>query len=293
MNLKTMMTKAVDLTGFKLKKVGPDAMVIGGIVGVSIATYMLFKKAGQLEDILDEHKDMTDEIRDTADEKSRRKEMAKAYAKTGKKIVVAYGPAISVYTLSVFSIFEGHHLVRKRYLSAVAACKVLESSFNEYRDRVKKLYGEEKEFDIFHGIDKKDISVTQTDENGKEKEKKLKNAKIAPDAPSLYARYFDESSPCWEPNPEFSLMFLKAQENYFNELLQIKGYVFLNDVYEALGLSASQTGQLVGWVKGNGDDYIDFGIYNLYHEKHRDFVNGYENVILLDFNVDGIIVDKI
>ena len=37
----------------------------------------------------------------------------------------------------------------------------------------------------------------------------------------------------------------------------------------------------------------DFGIYNLYDEAAKDFVNGYEPSIWLDFNVDGVIIDHI
>ena len=60
-----------------------------------------------------------------------------------------------------------------------------------------------------------------------------------------------------------------------------------------LGLPRTQAGQLVGWVKGQGDDFVDFGIFDGDDMKHRDFVNGYERSILLDFNVDGIVYNLI
>ena len=50
---------------------------------------------------------------------------------------------------------------------------------------------------------------------------------------------------------------------------------------------------VVGWVLGNGDNCIDFGIWDSANEKARDFVNGREGAILLDFNVDGVIYDLI
>jgi hypothetical protein len=55
----------------------------------------------------------------------------------------------------------------------------------------------------------------------------------------------------------------------------------------------SSAGAVVGWVLGNGDDYIDFGIWDPNNEKAREFVNGHEAAILLDFNVDGVIYDLI
>ena len=42
-----------------------------------------------------------------------------------------------------------------------------------------------------------------------------------------------------------------------------------------------------------GDNYVDFGIYNTSKEANRNFVNGYERTILLDFNVDGPILDTL
>ena len=92
-------------------------------------------------------------------------------------------------------------------------------------------------------------------------------------------------------------MYLRHQQNYANELLRSRGYVFLNDVYDMLGIRRTKAGQIVGWVydekNPNIDNYIDFGIYNVHYEGARDFVNGFECSILLDFNVDGPIIDLI
>lgn len=111
---------------------------------------------------------------------------------------------------------------------------------------------------------------------------------------SMYARFFDESSPYWSEDPEYNLMFLKQQEAYANEIMKHHGYVFLNKIYEMLGLPLSKAGQIVGWVydKENpiGDNRIDFGIYD---ENNAPFINGFKRSILLDFNVDGCILDKI
>lgn len=63
-------------------------------------------------------------------------------------------------------------------------------------------------------------------------------------------------------------------------------------------MEPSKAGQVVGWVydpenpNHNGDNWVDFGIYNIDKERNRAFVNGYERSILLDFNVDGYILDK-
>lgn len=102
---------------------------------------------------------------------------------------------------------------------------------------------------------------------------------------SKYAKTFDDSSPYWEKNRVKNLMFLKQHETYANDLLKKKGTVFLNEVYEMLGLPRTQEGQVVGWhydIKNPiGDNYIDFDL-------GKETVSGSNDIgIVLDFNVDG------
>ena len=110
---------------------------------------------------------------------------------------------------------------------------------------------------------------------------------------SPYARFFDETVYEWKPDPLMNKCFLDAQQRYANNLLEARGHIFLNEVYDMLGFQRTREGAVVGWIKnGDGDGYVDFGIYDG-NERSRAFVNGHETSILLDFNVDGTIWDKI
>ena len=111
---------------------------------------------------------------------------------------------------------------------------------------------------------------------------------------SDYAKFYDAGCNGWDKDPEVSRMFLHCQQNYANEMLRRKGYLFLNDVYELLGIPRTRAGQVVGWIYSEynvtGDNFVDFGIYNKYN---ADFVNGYVKTAVLDFNVDGNILDEL
>lgn len=111
---------------------------------------------------------------------------------------------------------------------------------------------------------------------------------------SQYARFFDESCPCWTADPEANVTFLRLLEANANTLLETRGYLYLNEVYKLLGIPYSKAGQLVGWIYKDpnpaGDNYVDFGIYAPHN---GEAVNGYARNLLLDFNVDGIIIDKL
>jgi hypothetical protein len=142
--------------------------------------------------------------------------------------------------------------------------------------------GQEKELDIYHA------AKTEVQLDGK---KSTEIKVVDPNKWSPYARWFDEASRQWKKDPELNRLFVQCQQNYMNQLLQTRGHVFLNEVYDALDIERSKQGQSVGWVLGgNGDNHIDFGVYEAHSAA---FVNGREKSILLDFNVDGVILDMI
>ena len=124
-------------------------------------------------------------------------------------------------------------------------------------------------------------------------EKLLKDDKIN----SPYSKFFDDLCYFWTNDPEVNLMFLKNRQNACNDMLKRDGYLFLNDVYQILGMKKTKIGQIVGWIyeENNkfGDNFVDFGIYDLEDEACRAFVNGTEPSILLNFNVNGEILSRI
>lgn len=108
---------------------------------------------------------------------------------------------------------------------------------------------------------------------------------------SEHAKWFDDTCGGWTKDSELNKAFLLHQQTYANLKLKSRGYLFLNDVYDMLGMPRTAAGQRVGWVYDPknpvGDNHVDFGIYE---EWNADFVNGIKSDLLLDFNVDGDIL---
>ena len=174
--------------------------------------------------------------------------------------------------------------------------------FKNYRNNVIERFGEEIDKELRFGLQEGTIEETSTDDEGKTKKSKKKVKTIDGEKDlndySDYARFFDASSQHWEKDSEYNLMFLNATQMAMNDRLKAVGHLFLNEVYDELDIPRTKAGQVVGWIwdpndNENGDNRVDFGIHDLYRSSNRDFVNGYENVILLDFNVDGEILNKI
>ena len=82
---------------------------------------------------------------------------------------------------------------------------------------------------------------------------------------------------------------------WFENLAKRKALIL--SLIHIFGFEPTRAGQVVGWryepEESNCDGYVSFGIYNANRETARDFVNGYERSILLDFNVDGPILDTL
>lgn len=291
--------------GFQLKKHSPEILVVAGVVGTVASAVMACKATTKVNDILEETKTKVDQIHEVlADEsipeekyseEDSKKDLTIVYAQAGIKLVKLYAPAVALGVLSLTSILASHRILNKRNVALAAAYTTVDRSFKEYRGRVIERFGKELDRELKYNIKAKEIEETVVDSKGKEKTVKKTVQVIDPNMYSEYARFFDDGCTGWTKDADFNLMFLKRQQSYANDLLKSQGYLFLNDVYQMLGIPKTKAGQVVGWFydekKPVGDNFVDFGIYDLYNEKARDFVNGRERVILLDFNVDGNILN--
>lgn len=292
--------------GLKLKKRSPEIMVIGGVIGVVGSTVLACKATTRLSGILEESKENVDQIKDYVEEngysekyseEDYKKDLTITYTQTGVKIAKIYAPAVILGTLSITSILAGHNITRKRNLALSAAYVAIDKSFKEYRARVVERFGEKLDKELRYNIKQGESEEIVRNDEGGEEVVKTATEYADPNTYSEYARFFDDGCLGWTKDPEANLTFLKQQQNYANDKLKRKGFLFLNDVYGMLGIQPTKAGQIVGWIYDEknpiGDNFVDFGIYDINRPKNRDFVNGYERVILLDFNVDGNILDMI
>lgn len=287
---------------FKIKKHSPEILMGTGIVGTVVSTVLACKATPKATKIIEEHnsnlaaiKTCKETVDIEYDKKTEQKDTLITYVNTSKSLIKLYAPSVLLFGASVASILGGHKIISKRYASMSAAYVALDSSYKGYRKKVAEKLGEAVEKELRYDVkqNKKDVEIV--DEETGEIKKKKENVKEIGDNPSFtspYARFFDESSPYWRKDPEANLMFLRGVQDDMNEKLKKKGHLYLNDVYQALGLQESRYKCKAGWIydkNSDGDDYVDFGIYDqegneTNNEAKRRFVNGLEWSVLLDFN---------
>ena len=284
---------------FKIKKHAPEELMIAGIAGFVGTVVLACRASFKASEVLDKHSEMMNEIEEAKKvggeeytEEDEKKDKVNAYISTAVNFGKLYAPAVLVGAASVTSVIASHNILKNRYLGVVAAYNFVAGAFARYRERVREEYGEDVDRHLRYGTAIETIETEYIDDKGKTKKKKEQIENVV-DGPSEYAVYFDNRSSAWNGTPSYDLMFVKCQEEFANHLLVTRGFVILNEVYDALRLPHTSAGAVVGWVLGNGDDYISFGIPKPGEERYRRFVNREENSILLDFNVDGVVWDLI
>lgn len=275
------------------KKNSPHIFFAAGLAGVVGSTVLACRATLKLDKTLDEIKNdvinVKDLGRDAREDRNRKYEREYArdlmyvYGKSSYKLVMLYGPSILIGGAGVALLTGSHVQMARRNNALTVTLAGVMKAYEEYRLRVAEEVGEERELELYRAIRNEKVE----DEDGKKKVIKVTD----PDGWSPYAKIFDETSIYWKKNPELNRMFLECQQRYMNHQLHSRGHVFLNDVYDCLGFERTSAGSVVGWVRdGDGDGFIEFGLFEASSSR---FINGFEKSIILDFNVDGPVWNKI
>ena len=307
LEIMNTVTRTFNKVGFQLKKHSPEILVVAGVVGTVTSAVLACRATTKVLPVVEQTKRHVATLKSAMDdpellrEKNVTVEDCKndikiVCAHAGVDIVKAYALPVALGAISITGILVGHNILHKRNLALAAAYATVDSSFKDYRNRVIERFGEELDRELKYNLQTKEIEETVVNEDGMESTVK-KTVQVANlGRGSEYAIFFDETCKCWTRNAEANKFFLMQAQQWANEQLRTKGYLFLNDVYEMLGVMKTEAGFSVGWLYDeNCDDYdnrVDFLIFDVYDEQKRLFVNGYEKSVLVDFNVDGNILNK-
>lgn len=306
------LTRTFNKAGMLIKKYSPEILLALGVTGTVASGILACKETLKVNEVLEGPREDISKIHDAKERLDAgeileladgnqytiddyKKDLVITYVKSGLKVAKLYAPSIILAVSSLTAILASNGILRKRNIALAAAYATVDKGFKEYRSRVVDRFGDEVDRELKYNIKAKEFETITTDAKGKEKvEKEIVNI-ADPNEYSDYARFYDDGCAGWSKDPEANLYFLKCQQTYANNRLKAKGYLFLNEVYDMLGIPRSKAGQVVGWVYDEknpiGDNFVDFGIYDMNREAVRNFVNGYERTILLDFNVDGNILE--
>lgn len=303
-NFMTRVSGTFNQMTFQLKKHSPEILLVAGVIGTVTSAVMACKATTKVSIILEETKESVEQIHTVAEDETKadvysaedaKKDLAIVYVQTGLKFAKLYAPSVILGALSIMGILTSNNILRKRNLALATAYATVDKGFKEYRSKVVERYGNQVDKELRYGVKAKEIEKTVEDENGKKKTIKETVNVTDGSLPNEYARYFEQytkddsgnivRNPNWEENSDYNLLFLSGVQNYANDKLTVNKILFLNEVYEMLGLPKTKAGQMVGWIydptNPETDSYVDFGIDedNIIYNENGD--------ILLDFNPDG------
>ena len=310
-------TKTFSKLAFMAKQHAPEIMIGAGILAGAGALYFTVRGTLKLEKTLDDHSDRINTVKknyipedklieveeyginkvdvDLTEEeyKSYKRDLFKEYLKTTGTIALNYAPAAALALASAGLSIGAYGIMNKRVAVALTALESVTASFAEYRQRVKDRYGEEAENDILLGKTTEHVAVEKELKNGKTKLVDEEQTSYKGSA-STYGRTYSINTAKnflgGGDGRAYNKTFIENIEEAANLTLRRRGYIFLNEVYQLLGFDETPEGQLVGWLENtqNGDGEVKFAIKEVLDDKNED-----NDVWYLDFNVDGVIFDKI
>lgn len=282
-----IVTRFVGRAGLVLSKYAPTILTAAGTVGFIGTTVLASKATLKVEETLAEEADLLVKVHEAHEEgklsdKDAMHDKVILYTRMTTKLAKLYAPALILGSASIASLVTGHGIMLKRNASLAAAYAAVDQAFKTYKKKVEDKFGKDAVIDALISTPAEDLT----------KDKMTLEAITAVDDVSPYGVIFDEDNVHWSADEDLAMLHLKCQEKYANDILQARGHIFLNEVYKMLGFPHTPAGAVTGWVKGNGDDFIDFNIHDGIFEgedKNGRTVTKWA----LDFNVDGVMYDKI
>lgn len=278
-------TRAIGATKLLAKDHGPTLMVAGGVVSMGAAAIMVGKKTLKLNDVLEKHVDALEQTEAAgflADE-LKEQNNKKIYKAAGFDVIKLYMVPGVLFVGGACLVFGGHHIMLKRNATLALAFTALQKSYEAYRKNTESEMGAEFDQAMLKGY------KTKEGENGPFNTRDWDGDDIDP-----YNRVFEQgASTEWVNDLGINKMTVANQQKFAQDLLNRRGYLYLSEVYKALGFEETPLSRVVGWkVRRNADGSKDFPAVDFGLDKplESDWIYSRENAIYLDFNCHGLIV---
>lgn len=282
-----IVTRLAGRAGLVLSKHAPTILTAAGTAGFIGTTILASKATLNVEETISEETALLVKVHEAheagkLEDKDALHDKVILYTRMTTKLAKLYAPALILGAASVVSLATGHGIMLKRNASLAAAYAAVDQAFKTYKKKVESKFGKDAVIDALVSTAEEDLTKNEL----------TMEAIAAVDGVSPYGVIFDETNNNWSADEDLSMLHLKCQQQYANDILQTRGHIFLNEVYKMLGFPHTPAGAVTGWVKGNGDDFVDFNIFEGTFEG-EDEKGRTVTKWALDFNVDGVMYDKI
>ena len=310
MNIKTIFEKVAEHKA-EIGLIMSGIFAGAGTVSACIATL-------KLEDILDQHKDAVEDVKDKyvmleqasdegiaitetiSDTKAYKRELTKVYFHTAGNVCRLYAPTALIFGFSAFfmgSTYKDIRELKKHNTELLTALVGRDAILARYREDMRNRIGDDAERRFYNNIRTEDIETVEKAEDGKEKKHKVKGAEVINNGLSGDAFIFDESCGAYVGHDiNHNLYIAGLLKNQCSDNLFCNGSIMMFEILDAFGLDRDEVpGAFVRGClsKRNGGkaDVIDMDIRKVWvwDEGSEEYVEK----ILVDPVLDGTIIDRI
>lgn len=163
-----------------------------------------------------------------------------------------YIPSFIVGAATITCIFGANMLNRRQQAALTSAYAFIDSSYREYKNKLKELYGEETHEEIVNAI-----AVEKANDVYIHSNFVCDTCNLAAEEHSGGIKtFYDEYSQRYF---ESTIEQVITAEYHLNRNFVLRGYACLNELYSFLGIEPTQYGSEVGWSICDDEIYwIDF-----------------------------------
>lgn len=298
-------------TGVKIRKAAnhwPAIVTIVSVGGIAYGVYKMCKASTKLNEAMEPHRKMEESIVDShnkgvIDDTEFKKKIGMAKIEQAKDVAKLYAPGFLLVASSTLGFLFSNRELGKRVVDAQSMALQYHDSYQKLKKNVQDAVGKKATQAIEHNIvsEKKEVEVTDSKTGKKSKRETIVDRINGEDySHSVYSVFFNDTCEGFdEDSRKNNYEHLMSIQDECRRILRKKGYLWLVDVYNMLGIVPDTYNKAVmnsGWIDPEGpfsslicnsdgitrcDGVVDFGLNNI--ELHKNDSN-FEPVWLLDFN---------
>lgn len=285
-----------------IQKASPEILTGLGVAGMFGGAFLAYKAYPAMDNVKEDYYRQLSRLQErrsagSIDEKTFKREKAKLLAKATGEAAKVLAPTGGALAGGATLVGVGMGVLRGREARAIATAAGIGATFDNYRKNAIAYLGEEGA-----DLDKRFLF-------GADKQIILADPKVDPETGEIlpsdepdrevyilgndvedprFALFSSETSQVFSGNPIADLAYLKARQAEANDRLHIYGNLTVNWVRDHIGMKEIDEGIDNGWVcNGNGDGYVDFGIFDRATGEPRFDISRYVDGIPMEFNIDG------
>lgn len=298
-----------EMAGVKIRKAAnhwPAIVTVVSVGGIAYGVYKMCKASTKLNEAMEPHRKMEESIVDShnkgvIDDAEFKKKIGMAKIEQAKDVAKLYAPGFLLVASSTLGFLFSNRELGKRVVNAQNMALQYHDSYQKLKKNVQDAIGKKATQAVEHQINS-GVKTVEDEATGKKIEKDYRYMTVDGDmiSASIYSVFFNNTCNGFdEDSRKNNYEYLKSLEHDMNNRLRRKGYLWLSDVYNALGIVPDNYNEAIknsGWIDPNGkfgylikdtngickyEDKIDFCLNDI--ELHK-YDNNEDPIWLLDFN---------